>query len=1172
MAYCEHGYPCANSACLLRLQAAGIPLPVQQESLLVQGLIQNPPGPGPFPGNNAQSPPDQHQGLPPNYPQHQGPPPTPGNRIPQPPIYFYSQPISIPPPAPLPSHPLNTYHPPNPYMQYAAPGPEQAQPPSGLHLPPWIGNNQSAPTHYAGFTALMPVVGPPAPMPLGGYTPGSQHPLSVTASHPSNRPDPRPERPIQTASGGWYHPNEQPGVPHAWLRGGGTDRDSHSESQEQDTDEGDVEEGVEEGAGAHRCLHCGRSCQKSLTGRRLSPFVLDFNEDELLCRQGQARSEEDLRQAARLQPLSPEHFILFKEPDSTDAAHDPRSNGAGLRPSTGNLPTDVVEEYHSSHHSSSIGKPLLSQSRAIKVSIADQKSTVTKEHKDLRGLGDSTSPSHCHVLVAAGPIPVEQLRGKNFGVQRGPSGGSSRREGAITDPSILLTPSYQPRIPPTRLPYSSREGRLYNLVKQHISNPRQRALNSSGLNYTLFTNHICAHEDQNSPIVLEHLGIPYEFHDQNSRWIVVRIDVTDELLQELLDRTRIKRNYTGQCSDSPVGSDISDSSEESVFVPGSVGSDLYRATVLEPTPADASGIRGGGRNSTARSRAIDLQPKWNTSGSRRVYRLSRTGQLTFGGDPVTDADYLRCALPICINADRRDLLPRILYQESLDWRPLIHNRIEIDGYIAPDVLRELLQQSRLAGSRKAENTEEPADADEAEKVPSSGTDRHDLSHERSTDTQTKGKNEARVRGGASGPRELRDQLDKYSEAYPGGHEGMTQPDAPQTRILDLTINLSIRDDDRYLINPKCLSTFSEAYDILVNQHTISRPILAELDIPRYYDSADPDYSIITGSIPVDLIEILAHETRLRFHHVAHHAAVEAERQRELENQDSDGSWSEGKTIRTEERRCEHRDAAPLAHVNLRGGASSPEDGQSLSPLSPRRRPGERPHEYNRRRLQYSMESRSHLRADEDRGSEHTPNSDPELDWPETDPDSLQNSSNNFTRHRSNAVDLRSSQPWDPEQEAPWVLEQEAAQAYRNAPPRDHTPHSLTNGARNGRGENSAGDENTPFPVEPHGQEAQLWDAVLFSIPEGGRVTVTRENADLLFVWQMFDAAGNEVEGGERYDSRIVNGDAGGRLREGISGVIFAEGGAGAGFVAVRATIGLDGEEGLRRRGRPVGRR
>lgn len=121
-------------------------------------------------------------------------------------------------------------------------------------------------------------------------------------------------------------------------------------------------------------------------------------------------------------------------------------------------------------------------------------------------------------------------------------------------------------------------------------------MDSATPNHTQFINQVCAHEEQISPAVLDELGISYRPIYERPRWFLIGADFTDGLLKGLIERTRIKRHYSGECSDGPVGGLSGAAAGEDDFVPGDLDSQRVRETVLEAVPTNASGIRGGGGN------------------------------------------------------------------------------------------------------------------------------------------------------------------------------------------------------------------------------------------------------------------------------------------------------------------------------------------------------------------------------------------------------------------------------------------------------------------------------------------------------------------------------------------------------------------------------------------------
>lgn len=375
MAYCEHRPHCANSACVVRRQRAGLPLPGQEGSLLARGIRQNPLCIPPFSISDAN----------PRFPKQQRPPSYPGHADIEPPLYSYSQPITVPQPAPPAPHPVNAWYPPNPHTQYAphelwhsqfTPG--QSTP--GQSLPPWLRNQQMASMPVAGLMTPVPVAGPMEPMPPTGYTTGLQHPLSVTAPRPSKVQ-------IGTAGGGGLIPQEHHGAAHPWMHGGGNEWDNISDSGDQSTDDDD---------GVHRTYCSIPQRQRVSSQQCIFQADPELSENEQLHRQDQDRSEEDLRQAAQFHDSSPEHVLHCKElrmRRKTCSAGLPLSSLSVHRvaPSqSGNQLKNAVDERCPTHRSIYIRQSLHPQSRSRKPSDAEKTDSISGEVTSSSEPRDST--------------------------------------------------------------------------------------------------------------------------------------------------------------------------------------------------------------------------------------------------------------------------------------------------------------------------------------------------------------------------------------------------------------------------------------------------------------------------------------------------------------------------------------------------------------------------------------------------------------------------------------------------------------------------------------------------------------------------------------------------------------------------------------------------------------
>ena len=112
------------------------------------------------------------------------------------------------------------------------------------------------------------------------------------------------------------------------------------------------------------------------------------------------------------------------------------------------------------------------------------------------------------------------------------------------------------------------------------------------------------------------------------------------------------------------------------------------------------------------------------------------------------------------------------------------------------------------------------------------------------------------------------------------------------------------------------------------------------------------------------------------------------------------------------------------------------------------------------------------------------------------------------------------------------------------------------------------DENPPFYFHPHRPPVLLSDAVMFDIPEGGSLHVSRSNSDVLFTWHLLDQDGSIIDDGERggVEDQVGDwvedqGDGGAEDEEDlVPGIIMVGNAADGEDVEVRAVVGWDGVE------------
>jgi hypothetical protein len=303
--------------------------------------------------------------------------------------------------------------------------------------------------------------------------------------------------------------------------------------------------------------------------------------------------------------------------------------------------------------------------------------------------------------------------------------------------------------------------------------------------------------------------------------------------------------------------------------------------------------------------------------------------------------------------------------------------------------------------------------------------------------------------------------------------------------------------------------------------------LRELDIPHHWHHSDYRFINITESLSRDIIHMLTLRTSLEYRTRSDLVNIEAAQRQHVGS--GNARFVPEKPFR------EGFELPPLA-THLRGGTGTPSDDESLSPLSPRRHPGETPNGYNRRRTQAIAEQRHHAHIsmddddDEDENDTRLPSSpttggpaesahernlrrlqqsmetrshrrdqeelerqrilDPELD--------SRDSSRNIRHQRRNAVDFGTPPPWVPDEEVFWVLDQEAAQNRRSISrgrTRWRPSHDFMNGPTNGYG----GSPRREYG--PNGDESRPRGGNSGSSSHGYNVTYNGEDEIAPFVMQ-----------------------------------------------------------------------
>lgn len=315
------------------------------------------------------------------------------------------------------------------------------------------------------------------------------------------------------------------------------------------------------------------------------------------------------------------------------------------------------------------------------------------------------------------------------------------------------------------------------------------------------------------------------------------------------------------------------------------------------------------------------------------------------------------------------------------------------------------------------------------------------------------------------------QRGQASQIQRGDAAETLMAEASQVRRMKLTTDFSLQNEGEHRIGLDSLIECPCFYHIRVHDLLIAPCVLRELGVPYYWYPSDHRFIIITESIIRRVIEALTGRTRQIYYEQPNLVDDEAVPRQGVEHE-------KNARFRPDDisQRVTGEPAPNPGH--LRGGVSSAVENEPLSPLSPRRRPGETAFGYDRRRTQSIVEHRRHANGSvEYEDDEDIVPSPPATDQPATQPNDYARGSNlcriqqsmkgrsqlhareDLERERSailepgleqnapprgvsgcrrhqrrDAVDLGTPPPWLPEDEEPWVLEQEATKTSRNALP------------------------------------------------------------------------------------------------------------------------------------------
>ena len=307
------------------------------------------------------------------------------------------------------------------------------------------------------------------------------------------------------------------------------------------------------------------------------------------------------------------------------------------------------------------------------------------------------------------------------------------------------------------------------------------------------------------------------------------------------------------------------------------------------------------------------------------------------------------------------------------------------------------------------------------------------------------------------------------------------------------------------------------------------------------------------------------------------AAFDTARQHNLEAENSDSSMPEETFPGTYGLR------PPQGHSQ--GDCSSPDSDPPRSSLSTRRRyAGAHPEHRRRERPRRGNSRQIHASVEDDDSEAPRYGADNERAEARREP--LRELVNFGGHHRRNAVDLTSTQDSTLAGESA----QEPQDASRNRARRSAAPsppergelrlrslrHYLVGGvlieepqdASIGDSDIDNSDENPPFYFHPHRPPVLLSDAVMFDIPEGGSLHVSRSNPDVLFTWHLLDQDGSIIDDGERggiedqgEDGIEDQGDGGAEGEEDLlPGIIMVGNAANGEGAEVRVVVGWDGDE------------